>query len=201
MGKKASLKEYRARRDFSRSPEPSGGGQKKRRKEPIFVIQKHDASNLHYDFRLQVGRVLKSWAVPKGPSTDPRVKRAAFPTEDHPLDYATFEGIIPAGEYGGGTVMVWDLGTYENLTEKNGKEIPIETALENGHVSMRLDGKKLKGGYSLTRVEKGEEERWLLVKMRDEEADARRNPVSSEASSALTGRSLEEIAKQEGARS
>ena len=193
MAKKDSLKEYRARRNFSRSPEPSGTHQNKRAKNPTFVIQKHDARNLHYVFRLQVNGVLKSWAVPKGPSTDPRVKRAAFPTEDHPLDYATFEGIIPAGEYGGGTVMVWDLGTYENLTEKSGKEIPIEKALENGHVSMRLDGKKLKGGYSLTRVEKGEEERWLLVKMRDEAADARRNPVSSEPNSALTGRSLEEI--------
>jgi hypothetical protein len=181
MAKKDSLKEYRARRDFSKSPEPSGTHQNKRRTDPIFVIQKHDAR--------------------KGPSTDPRIKRAAFPTEDHPLDYATFEGIIPAGEYGGGTVMVWDLGTYKNLTGKNEKEIPIEKALENGHVSMRLDGKKLKGGYSLTRVAKGEEERWLLVKMRDEEADARRNPVSSEANSALTGRSLEDIAKQEGARS
>jgi DNA ligase D-like protein (predicted 3'-phosphoesterase) len=193
MENKDSLKQYRARRDFRRSPEPSGGRQKKHTKEPIFVIQKHDARNLHYDFRLEVGRVLKSWAVPKGPSTNPRVKRAAFTTEDHPLDYADFEGTIPAGEYGGGTVMVWDLGTYQNLTEKNGKQVPIEEALTNGHASVWLRGEKMRGGYSLTRVEEGEKERWLLVKMRDEYAVAKRNPVSTEADSALTGRSLAEI--------
>src|SRR5215467_12656404 len=166
MSEKDSLKEYRARRDFRKTPEPSGGPKKKREKELIFVIQKHDARNLHYDFRLQVDGVLKSWAVPKGPSTDPRVKRAAFTTEDHPLDYAEFEGIIPAGEYGGGTVMVWDTGPYQNLTEKQGEEVPMAQAVENGHASVRLSGKKLKGGYSLTRVAKGEKERWLLVKMK-----------------------------------
>ncbi|MGH8160704.1 MAG: DNA polymerase ligase N-terminal domain-containing protein, partial [Gammaproteobacteria bacterium] len=110
MARKHDLKLYRDKRDFSRSPEPAGKNRGTRGKAPIFVIQKHDASSLHYDFRLQIGDALKSWAVPKGPSTNPRIKRLAVETEDHPLDYADFEGVIPKGEYGGGTVLVWDAG-------------------------------------------------------------------------------------------
>jgi DNA ligase D-like protein (predicted 3'-phosphoesterase) len=190
---KSSLKHYQEKRDFARTPEPSGQGPKASQK-PIFVIQKHAASHLHYDFRLEVEGVLKSWAVPKGPSTDPKDKRLAVPTEDHPLEYADFEGVIPEGEYGAGTVLVWDTGPYRNLTEKKGEAIPLGQAVEHGHVKVWLEGKKLKGGYALTRFRKGKDESWLLVKMDDEEADARRNPVSTEPESVLSGRTLEEIA-------
>jgi DNA ligase D-like protein (predicted 3'-phosphoesterase) len=188
------LREYRRKRDFGRTPEPSERG--RRRRAPRFVIQKHDASSLHYDFRLEAGGVLKSWAVPKGPSTDPRDKRLAMPTEDHPLSYGDFEGLIPEGEYGAGPVIVWDTGTYRNLTEEEGTEIPVEEAVDRGHVKVWLEGAKLRGGWSLRRTEIGRSRRpkWLLVKLRDEEADARRRPVSSQPESVLTGRTIEDVA-------
>jgi DNA ligase D-like protein (predicted 3'-phosphoesterase) len=195
MAKRGKLKAYRDKRDFRRTPEPSGG-RRRRGNRPRFVIQKHDASTLHYDFRLEVGGVLKSWAVPKGPSTNPRDKRLAMPTEDHPLDYADFEGVIPEGQYGAGTVLVWDAGTYGNITEKDGQEVPVERAIEDGHLAVWLEGKKLKGGYALTEIGKGKSRRWLLVKMDDEGADARRNPVSSQPESVLSGRTIEEVARQ-----
>ena len=188
------LDSYERRRDFSRTPEPSGG--QARGGEPRFVIQKHAASRLHYDFRLEVDGVLKSWAVPKGPSTDPRDKRLAVPTEDHPLDYIDFEGVIPEGEYGGGSVIVWDTGTYRNITTSKGEEVPASDALARGHVAVWLEGQKLSGGYALTRVGRGQDERWLLVKMKDERSDARRNPVSTEPQSVLSGRTVEEVAQQ-----
>lgn len=197
MVKKDALEAYRKKRDFRRTSEPSGG-RKKPRKRPIFVIQKHDARNLHYDFRLEAGGVLKSWAVPKGPSTNPKDKRLAMPTEDHPFDYADFEGVIPEGQYGAGTVIVWDTGPYRNLTERDGEEVAVDRAVEEGHVRVWLEGRKLKGGYALTRIGKGKDRRWLLVKMDDEEADARRNPVSTQPESALSGRTIEEVAGEEG---
>jgi DNA ligase D-like protein (predicted 3'-phosphoesterase) len=162
----------------------------------MFVIQKHDARNLHYDFRIEAGGVLKSWAVPKGPSTDPRDKRLAMPTEDHPLDYGDFEGVIPKGHYGAGPVIVWDTGSYRNITEKDGEEVPIERALENGHAVIWLEGQKLRGGYALNRIGRGEDERWLLVKKRDEESDARRNPVSTQPNSVLSGKSIEQVRRE-----
>lgn len=162
------------------------------------MIQKHDASTLHYDFRLEVDGVLKSWAVPKGPSTDPRVRRLAIPTEDHPLEYADFEGTIPEGEYGAGTVLVWDTGPYRNLRAgKEGDGQSMLQALKEGKVEVWLDGMKLQGGYVLIRTGKGDDVRWLLIKMNDDEADARRNPTSTEPESALTGRTLKEIAAQQ----
>jgi len=186
------LSEYEKKRDFRRTPEPAGGKRKSGDK-PIFVIQKHDASRLHYDFRLEVDGVLKSWSVPKGPSTDPGERRLAVETEDHPLDYADFEGVIPEGEYGGGTVIVWDTGTYENLTEADdGGVKSAAKAIEDGHFLFRLDGEKLKGGYLLQRTRRG----WLLIKTRDDEADARRNPVSTEPKSVLTGRNLDDVARE-----
>jgi DNA ligase D-like protein (predicted 3'-phosphoesterase) len=190
MMKDDSLKTYRAKRDLDRSREPEGG-HRRSRKRPMFVIQKHAASSLHYDFRLEAGGVLKSWALPKGPSTDPGEKRLAMPVEDHPLDYAGFEGVIPEGQYGAGAVIVWDTGSYWTLGDE-----PVEQALERGHVAVWLEGRKLHGGYALTRIGKDERERWLLVKMDDDGADRRRNPVSSQPESAVSGRTIEELAEQ-----
>ncbi|MFY9195836.1 MAG: DNA polymerase ligase N-terminal domain-containing protein [Methanoculleus sp.] len=161
---------------------------------PIFVIQKHDATTLHYDFRLEVDGVLKSWAIPRGPSTDPKERRLAIPTEDHPLDYADFEGIIPEGRYGAGTVMVWDRGAYQNLTRKDGQEVPVAGAIGRGHVSVWLEGEKVRGGYALTRFRTGKGEAWLLVKMDDAEAAPGRDLVATETRSVISGRTIEEIA-------
>jgi len=163
----------------------------------VFVIQKHDATSLHYDFRVEVDGVLKSWAVPKGPSTDPRDKRLAVPTEDHPLEYQDFEGVIPEGEYGAGTVLLWDRGPYENVTESDGEFVPMNRALHDGHVVIRLHGSKLQGDYLLQRTSGGEDEKWLLIKVDDEAADARRNPVSTEPESVLSGRTIEEVSREE----
>lgn len=191
------LETYRKKRDFGKTGEPSGKGRRKAGRR--FVIQKHAARSLHYDFRLEADGVLKSWAVPKGPSTDPKDKRLAMPTEDHPLDYRDFEGVIPEGEYGAGAVIVWDRGTYRNLTDDDdGKEVPVSEALAGGHLKIWLEGEKLRGGYALTRIGKGKDLRWLLVKMDDREADARRNPVSTEPESVLSSRTVEEVAEEEG---
>jgi DNA ligase D-like protein (predicted 3'-phosphoesterase) len=192
---KKSLNEYKKKRDFRKTPEPSGDS-KQAGDGRVFVIQKHDASSLHYDFRIEVDGVLKSWAVPKGPSTDPRDKRLAVMTEDHPMEYRDFEGVIPKGEYGGGTVMVWDSGTYKNLKTDNGHAVAMSKCIENGQVEIELHGKKLMGGYALRRF-KGDKQ-WLLIKMKDEHADARRNPVSTEPDSVKSGKSLKAIAGESG---
>lgn len=183
-----NLTEYKKKRHFKKTSEPKPG--KNDRSKKIFVFQKHDASNLHYDFRISVDGVLKSWAVPKGPSTDPSQKRLAIQTEDHPIEYANFEGVIPEGEYGAGTVMVWDKGEYKNLDEEN----PVSKGLKKGHIKIWLSGEKLEGGYSLVNTNK---DKWLLVKINDEKADARRNPVSTEPKSVKTGRTLKKIAEDE----
>ena len=201
----APLDEYEKKRDFRSTPEPSGEGA-----EPMphagepggegrFVIQKHDASSLHYDFRIEADGVLKSWAVPKGPSTDPRDKRLAVMTEDHPLDYGGFEGVIPEGQYGAGTVMVWDAGTYENASvDDDGEPISVADAVNAGQVKVRLDGEKLAGGYALVHTGFRSDKDWLLIKEKDDGADARRNPTSTEPDSVASGRSLDEIAAEEG---
>jgi DNA ligase D-like protein (predicted 3'-phosphoesterase) len=189
------LKEYRKKRNLKHSPEPSGRVRRSGRRLR-FVVQKHAARSLHYDFRLEAGGVLKSWAVPKGPSTNPKEKRLAMPTEDHPIDYLDFEGVIPEGEYGAGSVIVWDTGTYYVQSEEEDKEIPLEKALKQGRVSIWLDGKKLHGGYSLIRMGKGAKSRWMLVKKKDEGADARRNITKSQPNSVISGKSVEEIAKE-----
>ena len=193
MAARKTLREYRRRRDFARTGEPSG--RTSARPGNRYVVQHHAASTDHYDVRLEVDGVLKSWAVPKGPSTDPRERRLAVPTEDHPLDYADFEGTIPAGEYGAGTVLVWDTGSYTNTTRRGEDEVSMADGLARGHVTFRLDGEKLTGGYALTRFRGGDDEAWLLVKQEDEDADARRNPVSTQPESVLTGRGLDEIAR------
>ena len=153
---------------------------------PRFVIQQHAARSLHYDFRLEAGGTLKSWAVPKGPSTDPREKRLAMAVEDHPLEYGDFEGRIPEGHYGAGAVIVWDAGSYRNLNE----DVPIEQALAEGHATFWLEGEKLQGGWTLQHIGG---RRWLLIKRRDEKADARRNPVSTQPESVLSGRTVDEL--------
>jgi DNA ligase D-like protein (predicted 3'-phosphoesterase) len=200
--RRGKLTLYRDKRDFRKTPEPSGRGRRggpalRKRGNPIFVVQQHDASSLHWDFRLEVGGVLKSWAVPKGPSTDPRQKRLAVATEDHPLRYADFEGIIPEGEYGAGTVLVWDAGPYRNVTaDEDGAEIPIAQALRRGHADVWLEGRKLRGGWALIHSRlRGDDRNWLLVKMRDAGADARRNPVRTEPRSVLSGRTSAEVAR------
>lgn len=191
---KNKLNEYKEKRDFKKTTEPRGG-KKKSSGKPRFVIQKHDATNLHYDFRLEMNGVLKSWAVPKGPSTDPSEKRLATLTEDHPVEYAGFEGTIPEEEYGGGTVIVWDGGTYRNIRkEKEDDGMSMEESFDDGKIEVWLEGKKLKGGYVLIHTGKNKEDkRWLLKKMKDDEADARRNPVKSEPKSILSDKTVDEM--------
>ena len=189
------LKTYRRKRDFNKTPEPSGpaGG-------PIpgknrFVVQMHKARRLHYDFRLESGGVLVSWAVPRGPSLDPSKKHLAVRTEDHPLDYIGFEGVIPEGQYGAGPVIVWDTGHYTNITSRRGGHAPLEDSLKNGHVSVWLDGEKLKGGFALTRLSTGEKENWIMVKMDDPLASADTDPVSTMPRSVKSGRTIDELAQ------
>lgn len=193
------LAEYRERRDFAVTDEPSGGAA--RRGDgvaPLFVVQHHGASSEHWDLRLEADDVLVSWAVPKGPSTDPRDKRLAVRTEDHPLDYADFEGHIAEDEYGGGDVVVWDLGPYRNdSTDGDGEPLTMSEAVAGGHVRATLAGHKLQGGYALTRTAMGGDERkWLLVKVDDAAADARRNPTTTEPGSVLTGRTVDDVAAE-----
>ncbi|MFF1343217.1 DNA polymerase ligase N-terminal domain-containing protein [Streptomyces sp. NPDC058290] len=198
MTAKRSLARYHRRRDFSKTAEPEGRLQGARDEQPSYVVQIHDARSMHFDFRLEADGVLKSFAVPKGPSNDPHDKRFATPTEDHPLEYRDFEGAIPEGEYGGGTVIVWDQGTYRNATTgRDGHAIPLSEALEQGHASFRLDGRKLHGGYSLTRMRDAGDsgkEAWLLVKHADERAATTGTPDPRRARSARTGRTLKQVA-------
>ncbi|WP_030159961.1 DNA polymerase ligase N-terminal domain-containing protein [Glycomyces sp. NRRL B-16210] len=189
MARGGGLEEYRSKRDLSKSGEPAGG---RRGSGDRFVVQRHEASRLHFDFRLQIGGVLVSWAVPKGPSLNPDYKRLAVRTEDHPLDYAAFEGRIPEGEYGAGTVIVWDAGTYRNLTEKRGRAVPMSDALAHGHLKVRLEGEKLTGAFALSRMGEGED--WLLVKIDDEGADRRRKPAKTRLESVLSGRTNKDLA-------
>ncbi|MFO7947787.1 MAG: DNA polymerase ligase N-terminal domain-containing protein [Armatimonadota bacterium] len=195
---KKQLDEYKQKRDFRSTSEPAGNASRSEG-EPIFVIQKHDASTLHYDFRLEVDGVLKSWAVPKGPSTDPRQKRLALPTEDHPMEYADFEGAIPKDQYGAGAVIIWDRGTYRNNKKTDDGDVPsVAEQIEDGHVTVWLEGEKLQGGYALIRTGGGDDARWLLIKMKDDKADARRNPTSTEPASVVSGKTIEEVAEEAG---
>src|SRR4051812_47778804 len=161
-----SLSLYKKKRSFDETPEPTGGKSTLKDKL-VFVVQKHDATRLHYDFRLEMEGVLKSWAVPKGPSLDPSVKRLAMMVEDHPFDYRTFEGIIPEGNYGAGTVIVWDEGTYEPLetsSDKKEAEKNLLRQLHGGSLKFRMHGKKLKGEFALVKIKNSEDNSWLLIK-------------------------------------
>ncbi|GEB47813.1 MULTISPECIES: DNA polymerase ligase N-terminal domain-containing protein [Streptomyces] len=191
MSDKDTLSTYRGKRDFARTAEPQGqpgeAGE-----QPVYVVQIHDATTLHFDFRLECEGVLKSWSVPKGPSTDPKTKRLAMPTEDHPMEYRHFEGVIPRGEYGAGPVIVWDQGTYEPLT----RDFP--RALAKGHISFRLHDGKLRGEWALSRFrsgEDGEREAWLLVKKNDRYASPRPGVDPQRVRSAISSRTLKQVAE------
>lgn len=191
-----ALNEYRKKRDFGISPEPPG--EKAAPKDPksssIYVVQKHRASQLHYDFRLEFRGTLLSWAVPKGPSLDPSTKRLAMQVEDHPVDYASFEGVIPGGEYGGGTVMVWDEGTWIS------ESLDVAAALKKGDLKFTLRGKKLKGSWVLVRTRgygSSSKTSWLLIKHRDEFA-SKIDVTQEMPRSAVSHRLLAEIARDGG---
>ena len=194
-----TLTKYQEKRRFGVTPEPSGdtvkAAPKKKAVSLAFVVQKHRATQLHYDFRLELHGVLLSWAVPKGPSLDPSVKRLAMQVEDHPIEYASFEGVIPEGEYGGGTVMVWDNGTWEP------EQPDPDAALAKGDFKFTLYGKKLHGSWVLVRTRgfggSSGKPSWLLIKHRDQYA-SQRDIAEEEPLSIVTGRSLQQIAQDEG---
>src|SRR5947199_1312561 len=163
-----ALEKYKAKRHFGVTPEPKAKVERSKT-GPIFVIQEHHASRLHWDFRLEAQGVLKSWAVPKEPVMDPAIKRLAVQVEDHPLEYAKFHGDIPEGQYGAGHVEIWDKGTYENLMEKKAQPLKMPEAIDAGHVEVELHGRKLRGGFALIRTHMGKgKENWLLIKKKDE---------------------------------
>ena len=193
------LEEYRSKRDFTQTAEPRGGPKKARKAAAklAYVIQKHAASHLHFDLRLELDGVMKSWAVPKGPSLDPAVKRLAMQVEDHPIEYNKFEGTIPKGEYGGGTVMLWDRGTY---TYGGGDDADPVEGLRRGYAKgdfkFVLRGKRLQGSWVLVRTRRGDPKRaqWLLIKHRDDQAEPGSDVVAEYQTSVATGRSMDEIA-------
>jgi bifunctional non-homologous end joining protein LigD len=190
------LEEYRKKRRFGVTPEPKGKKVKasRRRKELAFVVQKHRATALHYDFRLEWKGVMLSWAVPKGPSYDTKVKRLAMQVEDHPIEYNAFEGIIPENEYGGGTVMIWDRGTWTPETPD------VDAALKKGELKLTLEGEKLRGGWVLVRTKPREgstKPAWLLIKHRDDWVSTE-DIAELAPRSVVTKRLLCEIARDEG---
>ena len=201
----AALDEYRKKRDFSKTAEPAGGGAA-RTGTLQFVVQKHAARNVHFDLRLELDGVMKSWAVPKGPSLDPSVKRLAMQVEDHPIEYNTFEGTIPAGEYGGGTVMLWDRGTYiADPAMANGAsdEVAVQHGYDNGDLKVVLNGQRLRGSWVLVRTRFGpggssSKPSWLLIKHRDAFAKPGADIVADVATSVESGRTMEQIAAAKG---
>ncbi len=197
--KSPPLAEYERKRDFTVTSEPKGTTRKHAGKL-AYVIQKHEASRLHYDLRLELDGVMKSWAVPKGPSLDPAVKRLAVEVEDHPIDYNTFEGVIPAGEYGGGTVMLWDRGTYTFGGDEPGGVAALRRGLAKGTLEFTLAGKRLTGTWVLVRTRRqGKAQQWLLIKQRDDYASAGEDVTENYDTSVATGRTMEEIAAAEEA--
>lgn len=187
MRRMSSLSSYGRKRNFQRTPEPKPTRRRKQRRQLAFVVQKHRASHLHYDFRLELDGVLKSWAVPKGPSLDPRQKRLAIRVEDHPLEYRNFEGRIPEGNYGAGEVIVWDRGTYR-CVEAAGEEA-VRRQLRKGSLKILLRGHKLEGGFALVRL--GTPRRWLLIKANDRYATLR--DVTRDDRSVKTHRRLPDV--------
>jgi bifunctional non-homologous end joining protein LigD len=192
--KKSPLAEYQKKRDFAKTAEPKGKSPVKR-STLAFVIQKHAARALHFDLRLELDGVMKSWAVPKGPSLDPAVKRLAMQVEDHPVEYNTFEGTIPAGEYGGGTVMLWDRGTYTFWEEDPDPAERLREGYAKGDFKFELRGDRLKGTWVLVRIKRGDpaKPQWLLIKHRDEFAKPGSEIVEEAVTSVATGRTMDEI--------
>jgi bifunctional non-homologous end joining protein LigD len=186
------LKDYQEKRDFNATSEPEGKVIRNQRGALRFVVQKHVASHLHYDFRLEVDGVLKSWAIPKGPSLNPVDKRLAIQVEDHPFDYRTFEGVIPEGNYGAGIVMVWDKGTYYASQSKSRQETEklMQEGLANGRLQFILEGKKLKGEFYLIRI-KGQDKQWLFMKKNDQQAST--DDITLQDRSVISQRSMKEI--------
>ena len=194
------LKEYNKKRTFKQTPEPTGG--KSSGSSLHFVVQKHDATRLHYDFRLEMKGVLKSWAVPKGPSLNPDDRRLAMMVEDHPYDYKDFEGIIPDGNYGAGTVIVWDEGTYETLepmSSKKAMEKSLLDQLKTGSLKVRLFGEKLKGEFALVHIKNNNkgDNAWLMIKHRDEYASPA--DITKKAKSVISGKSIAQMEKDKKA--
>jgi bifunctional non-homologous end joining protein LigD len=192
------LDEYRRKRDFEKTPEPAGTRRRAHRGALQFVVQKHDASHLHFDFRLELDGVMKSWAVPKGPSLDPSVKRLAIEVEDHPIEYNTFEGTIPDGEYGAGTVMLWDRGTYSAADASDDPVAALRSGYERGELEFVLHGERLRGSWALVRTRRGPRRgvrsQWLLLKLRDDDARADSDVVAEYTTSVATGRTMAAIA-------
>jgi bifunctional non-homologous end joining protein LigD len=190
------LDEYRKKRQFAATPEPRGADHaRKGNQSLIYAVQKHMASRLHYDLRLEWDGVLLSWAVPKGPSLDPSVKRLAMQTEDHPVEYSSFEGVIPAGQYGAGTVMLWDRGTWQPENDD------VDTSLQKGEIMFTLQGEKLQGAWVLVRIrgygKVPDKSAWLLIKHRDQYASAK-DVTQEEPRSVASRRLLAEIARDKG---
>ncbi len=187
-----ALRDYKRKRNFGKTPEPTGGGADGGQLH--FVVQKHQASRLHYDFRLEMEGVLKSWAVPKGPSLNPEDKRLAIQVEDHPFDYKDFEGIIPEGNYGAGTVIVWDQGSYEPLESAGKKtmEKSLLKQLKEGSLKFRLNGRKLSGEFALVRMKSAEDNAWLLIKHNDDKAS--KDDITVKDQSVISGKTLEQLA-------
>ena len=195
------LEEYRRKRDFGRTSEPAGEIRERRAgvRRLEFVIQKHDATSLHYDLRLEIGGVMKSWAVPRGMTLDPGTRRLAMQTEDHPMDYNWFEGTIPSGEYGGGTVMVWDRGSYfaDEAEQGDDEEEVLRREHEAGKMSFSLVSERMRGSWALVRTEGGRSPKWLLIKHRDEFVRRDTDPGELYTTSVVTGRTLDEIADED----
>jgi bifunctional non-homologous end joining protein LigD len=191
-----SLSLYKKKRSFTKTPEPEGGKSAEKNKL-IFVVQKHDASRLHYDFRLEMEGVLKSWAIPKGPSLDPSVKRLAMMVEDHPFDYRNFEGIIPEGNYGAGTVIVWDEGTYEPLEnpsdDRKKNEKKLLKQLKSGSLKIVMHGKKLKGEFALVKTHYQGENSWLLIKHKDDYASEK--DITEKDKSVVSKKTIAQVEK------
>jgi DNA ligase D-like protein (predicted 3'-phosphoesterase) len=185
--KEKKLTKYHKKRDFKESPEPYGSTNS-HTNAPLFVVQKHASRQTHYDFRLQDNGLLKSWAIPKGPSTDHLKKQLAVETEDHPLEYAQFEGTIPPGEYGAGKVIIWDRGTFKNL-----KPYPLATALSKGEAVIELHGTKLKGKYALIRTHYLGKRSWLFIKMKDRYERPGYSIIQDQPASIVTGKTIEEL--------